>query len=138
MMRMRKKIKERLGQGYVSVMLLGTMFTYIWFISVFWEIVFFLFRNFSHIIRERNLNIEKNPPGLFGDIFAYKVIASILLWRLILDFHSIYLIAKKCKLKWYDFLDGSWNSGPNSFFDRVSNHIFFYVPGVIKSEEENN
>lgn len=138
MIDMKRRLKAILVGCYLCTMMLWTLFTYVWFVSMLLETAFSLLKNFSHIISERNFNFQKNPPGLFGDVFAYKFIASTLLWRFILDVHSIYLIAKKCKLKWYDFLDGTWNNGPNSFFDRVLNHIFFFAPEVNNSKYDKN
>jgi hypothetical protein len=133
----RKKLKKGLCQCYVSGMILWTAFIYCWCLKIFIEIVFFLFNNFSHIISERNFNVQKNPPGFFGDGFSYNMIASVLLWRLTLDVHKMYLIAKKCKLTWYDFLDGSWNNGTDSFFDRLVAHFFFFVPWAANSKDDN-
>ena len=136
---MKDKLKAILGGCYLLAMMLWTFFNGIWFLGVFVEIGFFIFNNLSHIINERNFTIQKFSPAFFKDVFSYDWIVNVLLWRLTLDVATMYRIANKFKLKWYDFLDGEkWIGGTDSFFQRVLSHFFFGIPEAPKSKDDNN
>ncbi|MCX6343081.1 MAG: hypothetical protein NTU72_11965 [Fimbriimonadales bacterium] len=79
---------------------------------------------------------------MFKGVYSSKFIASALLWRLTLDVATMYRIANKFKLKWYDFLDGEKWIGhtfqKDTFLLRVLQHFFYGIPETPNSKDDND
>ncbi len=139
---MKEKLKAILGGCYFLAIMLWTLITGAWFLSVLVEIGFFIYNNLSHIISERNFTIQKFSSTFFKGVFSYENIANAVLWRLTLDVATMYRIANKFKLKWYDFLDGEKWIGhefqKDSFLLRVLQHFFVGIPEAPHSKNDNN
>ena len=140
---MKDKLKAILGECFSLVMILWTCLIGIWIFGVVIEIGSLFILSSLHIIREHNFNIPRFSPVMFNGVFSFNWIVIAFLWRLTLDVATMYRIANKFKLKWYDFLDGekwigsrTW-SRDDSFLVRVLQHFFVGIPEAPKSKDDN-
>ena len=139
---MKEKLKTILGECYQIAMILWSFIIGIYFLSFIYHILYFRFYALLHIAREHNFQVGNLFSVLQQKTFTYVNVTVILLWRLTLDIATMYRIANKFKLKWYDFLDGkkwigSWISN-DSFFMRVLQHFFYGIPEAPTSKGDKN
>lgn len=139
---MKKKLKAILSGCYFLAMMLWTCLIGIWIFGVVIEIGSLFILSSLHIIREHNFNIPRFSPVMFNGVFSFNWIVIAFLWRLTLDVATMYRIANKFKLKWYDFLDGEKWIGhefqKDSFLLRVLQHFFYGIPETPNSKDDND
>jgi len=120
---MKKFLNKIITISYGLVVFFLTMFVGLWLVGCLYGVVQIMLNAWLHIVDKHNFQFgDRLKSRVLNNLLTYEYIKVVFIWRLTLDVGTMFRIATRYKIKWYQLLED------NNFVKGIMSHFFVGIP----------